>query len=178
MIKFVKLSNEQAKLVEDNHNLIYSFLLSNGFSMEDYYDIAAIALCETALNYDPSKGSFSTYAYHNMLMRVLNEKRKNSAQCRIPECNIFSYDKEISEAGEHELTFLDVLADSCNVEAEVITNIAFRKYLSGLNKDRDKRILIMLRDGYKQTEICKVVGCSQPHVSRIRNKMYDYFKNL
>lgn len=172
----MKLSDEQVKLVEENHNLIYSFLSSNNFLADDYYDLAAIALCETALHYDPSKGSFSTYAYHNMLMKILHEKRRNSAQRRIPECNIFSYDKEISEAGD-ELTFLDVLADSCDIEAEVVTDIAFRKYVNGLNKNRDKRILIMLRDGYNQAEVCKVVGCSQPTVSRVKNKMYDYFKN-
>lgn len=173
----MKLSNEQVKLVEDNHNLIYSFLLSNNFSIEDYYDIAAIALCETALHYDSSKGAFGTYAYHNMLMKVLGEKRRDSARRRIPESNVFSYDKKISEAGEHELTFLDVLADSCNVEGEVVTDIVFYKYINSLKKDRDKRILIMLRDGYNQTEVCKVVGCSQPTVSRVRNKLYDYFKN-
>lgn len=173
----MKLSDEQVKLVEENHNLIYSFLSSNNFLADDYYDLAAIALCETALHYDPSKGSFSTYAYHNMLMKVLNEKRRDSARRRIPESNIFSYDKEISEAGEHELTFLDVLADSCNVEGEVVTGTVFYKYINSLKKDRDKRILIMLRDGYNQAEVSKVVGCSQPTVSRVRNKMYDYFKN-
>lgn len=56
----MKLSDEQVKLVEENHNLIYSFLSSNNFLADDYYDLAAIALCETALHYDPSKGSFST----------------------------------------------------------------------------------------------------------------------
>lgn len=175
MIKFVKLSNEQVKLVEDNHNLIYSFLLSNNFSIEDYYDIAAIALCETALHYDSSKGAFGTYAYHNMLMKVLGEKRRDSAKRRIPEGSIFSLDKNITE--DENITLLDVLADPCNIETETATNIFFQKYVDGLKKDRDKHILIMLHDGYTQREICKVVGCSQPQISRIKKKMYDYFKN-
>ena len=171
----MKLSKEQSKLVEDNHNLIYSFLSSNDFSIEDYYDIAAIALCETALHYDSSKGAFSTYAYHNMLMRILREKRRDSAKCRIPEGNIFSLDKNISE--DEKITLLDVLADPCNIETESVTNTFFQKYVDGLKKDRDKQILIMLHDGYTQREICKVVGCSQPQISRIKKKMYNYFKN-
>lgn len=38
------LNKEQQKLVEDNHNLIYSFAKSRMVDTEEYYDVFAIGL--------------------------------------------------------------------------------------------------------------------------------------
>lgn len=73
----IKITDEQRKLVEENHNLIYSFLYSNQFSLEEHYDVAAIGLCNAAINFNPNKGySFTTYAYKVMMSKILMEKKK------------------------------------------------------------------------------------------------------
>ena len=63
----IQLNDEQRKLVEDNHNLIYQYLIDNKLPQDEYYDIAAIGLCKAALKYDTSKGAFSTYVYRAIL---------------------------------------------------------------------------------------------------------------
>lgn len=60
------LNKEQQKLVETNHNLIYSFAKSNNIDVEEFYDVLAIGLCKAALVYDENKGMFSTLAYKCM----------------------------------------------------------------------------------------------------------------
>ena len=45
----IQLNDEQRKLVADNHNLIYQYLIDNNLPQDEYYDIAAIGLCKAAL---------------------------------------------------------------------------------------------------------------------------------
>lgn len=63
----MKLNDEQRKLVEQNHNLIYSAMRKFGIrrqDFDDYYGFAAIGLCKAAIDYDKTRSkSFSTYAY-------------------------------------------------------------------------------------------------------------------
>ena len=56
----IQLNDEQRKLVADNHNLIYQYLIDNNLPQDEYYDIAAIGLCKAALKYDTAKGACST----------------------------------------------------------------------------------------------------------------------
>ncbi|HZJ98565.1 MAG TPA: sigma-70 family RNA polymerase sigma factor [Tissierellaceae bacterium] len=58
-----KLTKEQCKLVEDNHNLIYGYLHTRGLDDEEYYGIVAESLCKAVLNWDESKGKLSTLFY-------------------------------------------------------------------------------------------------------------------
>ena len=61
------LNDQQRKLVEDNHNLIYYFLKGKNLSLdavEDWYGLCAIGLCKAALIYDSTKGTqFTTLAW-------------------------------------------------------------------------------------------------------------------
>ena len=78
----MKLTEEQKKLVEDNHNLIYWFARKKHIDIEEYYDILAQGLCIAAHNYNSSKGSFSAYAYLVMNTEMQKEHRKS--------CSIFN----------------------------------------------------------------------------------------
>ena len=57
------LNDEQRKIVENNHDLIYGYAHKMGISIDEYYDILAIGLCKAAKAFDESKGRFSTLAY-------------------------------------------------------------------------------------------------------------------
>ena len=77
----LKLNDEQRKLVEQNHNLIYSAMTKCGIrrqDFDDYYGFAAIGLCKAAIDYDKTRCiSFSTYAYLciEYEIRVFNKYR-------------------------------------------------------------------------------------------------------
>ena len=79
------ITEEQKKLAEENHNLIYRFLSKYNLSIDDYYDIAAIGLCKAAMTFDKSKSKFSTYAFKCMYMIMLHEKRKEKMVRVIPK---------------------------------------------------------------------------------------------
>lgn len=83
----IQLNDEQRKLVADNHNLIYQYLIDNNLPQDEYYDIAAIGLCKAALKYDTSKGAFSTYVYkaikNNISRDKATEKDIQSVLCLI-----------------------------------------------------------------------------------------------
>ena len=49
------MTEEQRKLVEDNHNLIYSFLQKYHLTIDEYYGLAAIGLCKAGKTYNGQK---------------------------------------------------------------------------------------------------------------------------
>lgn len=83
-----QLNQTQQRLVEENHNLIYSFMNKNKLSfesVEDWYGTCAIGLCKAALIYDPGKNvKFNTLAYvcmSNEMKRFSDSKTKKLKIC-------------------------------------------------------------------------------------------------
>ena len=82
-----QLNQIQQKLVEDNHNLIYSFMNKNKLStdaVEDWYGTCAIAMCKAAMTYDPNRNvKFNTvaYVYMNNAMKTALEKQFKEEKC-------------------------------------------------------------------------------------------------
>lgn len=154
--------------------MIYTFLQKYHLTIDDWYGLAAIGLCKAAKTFVPGKSSFSTYAYKCMFTTVYSEKRKERQAKTIPDNVIVYYQKEFDESnGGDACTFLNYIPSKENVEENVLSEMIFDEYSEKL-KDRDRRIFELFRDGYKQTEIGKVVGCSQAQVSRVRKKLMEY----
>lgn len=161
-------------MVEENHNLIYTFLQKYHLSIEDYYGLAAIGLCNAAINFDGSKASFSTYAYKCMYTDVFMENKREKSKKRIPVHQIVYYENECDDSNCGDTsTFMNYIPSKENVEENALSEIILREYMSGL-KSRDKQILALFSEGYKQIEISKIVGCSQPQISRVRKKLCKY----
>ena len=77
------LTAAQKYLAEQNHNLIYAVLKNNGWSIDEYYGIAAIGLCKAASNYDKRRGvAFTTYAYSVIRNSVLDDIKRQRAYKR------------------------------------------------------------------------------------------------
>jgi len=164
------MTTEQKKLVEDNHNLIYSFLRKVNLDIEDYYDLAAIGLCKAAKGYNPDKGlAFSTFAYRCMRNQVGQEFRKENMQKRSGDKEILYYDKVIENEDGSTAAFRDLMPAQTNVEEEVVTSCTLRDALEHLD-NRSRRIFYLLSQGYTQCEIAAELGISQPSVGRIQRK--------
>ena len=155
------MTEEQKKLVEDNHNLIYFMIHKYNLDIEEYYDIFALSLYKAAINYDISKGyTFSTYALSAMKGDFLHNIRKGNAQRRSGTCvsiNEVVYD---NNSDGSSITLEDTLSNGLDAFDESIT-IDFTKL-----SDRLRRILWLSYSGYTQNEISNIIGVSQAQVSR------------
>lgn len=162
--------------MEDNHNLIYTFLQKYKLSIDDWYGLAAIGLCKAAITFKEGVSAFSTYAYRCMFTSVYSEKRKEKQSRRIPEHQITYYQAEFDNSnGGDTSSFMNYIPSNEDVEDNVLSEIMFDEFSKKL-KDRDKNIFKLFRDGYKQNDIGRIVGCSQAQVSRTKKKLIQYLE--
>lgn len=62
------LTDEERKLVEDNHELIYTVANSMGIDLEEFYGVLAIGLCHAAQSYDEKKHHYGFSMFASMVM--------------------------------------------------------------------------------------------------------------
>lgn len=173
------MTDQQKKLVEDNHNLIYWFLHTYHLNEEDYYDLAAIGLCNAAINFNSDICKFSTFAIRCMYNSVFSEYRKRKNQKYIPDHKIQSYDCCLYDNTDTEL--LDLLASDENLLDKLEFQILLKEFLDTLD-NRDIIILQLRLKGCNQSSIASYLGISQSYTSRliknIRNRYSDYVNTV
>lgn len=174
------LNDKQRKLVEENHNLIYSYLHSHKLSLdaiEDWYGTAAIGLCKAALVYDESRGAkFSTLAYLCMDNEVKQIMRKSKRSVKAG----ISLDAELN-GGDGVCYLTDFIADPYDFTSTIFINDAIRLATEGLS-DRDRTIIRLIVDhGMSQKKVGERIGVSQAQVSRVyktyMGKIRAYFND-
>lgn len=75
-----KLTEEQKRLIEENHNIIYDFMNKRHIEL-DYYGDFAEKLCRVIPHYDPEKACLTTFVYNvfdNYWKNILRLKYKPS----------------------------------------------------------------------------------------------------
>lgn len=169
-----KLTKEQQQLVEDNHNLIYSYLHKRHLPIDstfDFYGDAALGLCTAAHMYNPSLGfKFSVIAYKAMETEINNSlKRINKyINCILNTENLECFE----EKAENEL----IIDYDYFLALRNIVN----KYYKQLS-DRDKQLIKMYLSGnYTLEKIGNALGISRQRVSEIikrfrSNVKKDYY---
>ena len=168
------MTEYQKQLVTDNHNLIYRFLQKEKLNMEDWYDLAAIGMCKAAKTFNEGTSKFSTYALKCMFNEVYSEKRKELNKRTIPEDEILYYNTEYEGESGNQVEFIEKIQSDYNVESDCIYKVTLKNALSKI-KEKHKPIISLFLQGYKQVEIMKIVGCSQPQVSRVMKRFVDEY---
>ena len=162
------LSAEQSKLVEDNHNIVYSVLNKYGWSIEEYYGVAAIGLCKAARSFKEEKGfTFSTFAYTAIKNEVFQELRKYTAQSR-SGLVVVSLNEPIANASE-EICLQDVLENTKDSPESSARVAEIKKAIKSL-KPNERTGVVLTIAGYKQKEIAEVLNTTQANTSRIITK--------
>ena len=163
------LNDIQRKLIEENHNLIYSFLNSRQLSIdavEDWYGAAAIGLCKAALAYDENrKTEFTTLAYicmENEVRMVFRRNRKNVNA-------IISLDDEIPTT-DGNCRLSDIIPDSHDFSNYICLSDAIETAANKLS-ERDKQFLdLIINCGKTNNEIAEKFGVSRQTVSQVYHK--------
>ena len=169
------MTEEQKRLVEQHHNLIYWYLNKKKMSINEWYDILAIALCNAVISYDSDICEFATYAIKCFNTAVHTRIRLDNGVTKRPSGGVWSYEEKIQNPlyNEENATCELFLADGYNVEQEAIVSLILKKCLNKMS-ERDKKIILMLYEGYDGKEIGEKFNMSHQNVFLIKNK----FKNI
>lgn len=169
----MKMTTEQQKLVEKNHNLIYEFAKRKNLVIDEYYGIIAIGLCKAAKAYDSNKGNFSTIAITCMTNEVNDYWKNLQSQKKIPNEIVMSYDATSVDEEGRETQFIDKITDGYNLADDVIDNINCQSLLNMLT-DKEKLVVKYITKGLTQEQIANKINNSRQTVNRIvkviRNK--------
>lgn len=166
-----QLNKTQQKLVEDNHNLIWSFMNKNKLSenaVEDWYGTCAIAMCKAAMTYDPNRNvKFNTvaYVYMNNAMKTALEKQSKEEKCMSLD---YYYD-------DSECYLKDCIPNNHDDFGELEFYQIFNRHFGRLS-DRKKEIInaCINIDG-NFNDIANVLGVTKQRVSAVYN---DFFNNF
>lgn len=136
----LELNDDQKKLVEDNHKLIWFVINKYHLDAEEYWDILAIALCKAAKRYKAEKKiKFSTFATHCLTMAAFGEMRKTRNKPQMVSYNEYYVD------GNYNDSYLDM---------DVF--------------DNDEREVIKLKvSGYTHKEISKITGINKNKIAKM-----------
>ena len=166
------LNESQKQLVEEHHNLIYSFLHKYHYDIEEWYDLAAIGLCKAAYYFKENTGNkFTTFAYKIMQMMLYNEIKEKSTSTHIPKENIESYDVILNESGE---SFLELFPSESNPEEDAIIQTDCDAFIEN-QKGRKFDFLSAYRDGLSTQEIASKFHCTPSFVTETRKKLRKEF---
>ena len=72
------LTEEQKRMVEENHNLIYWYCHKYNLDIEEYYGLFAIELCRAVQLYDPTKSKITTYIIKAFWNKHVNWEKGNT----------------------------------------------------------------------------------------------------
>ena len=169
----IQLNDEQRKLVADNHNLIYQYLIDNNLPQDEYYDIAAIGLCKAALKYDASKGAFSTYAYRAIKNNISRDKVTEKRHT----VNAMSYNVTASVHGEEtDVEYIETFLSNTDVENENVTKTFFKWFIEYMSL-RELQIMYCKSKNMTDREIGKVYHVSHAAISRVCRRIKNAYKN-
>lgn len=159
----MRLNDKQRKLVEQNHNLIYSAMRKFGIRNEkfdDYYGVAAIGLCKAIVYYNPDKQTaLSTLVYScikNELYDQFDSERSKSMQFNKM---VLPYDN-VTDLSEDSKSAEEFLLVENNFEENLISTLLFEKIIRTLNNNQQKLVRLRL-NGYTYSEIAKMQGVSR-----------------
>lgn len=172
-----KLTIEESQLVEQNHNLIYSFMQKYNLQCDDWYGLISIGLIKAAMNFKPGNTAFSTYAYRCMYGEMRNELVHINRY--FPEMLSLNYEFDNGKDGTYSLG--DAIPDT-NFDIERHYELTELRgfFDENIKDDSFKEVLELLSDGIPKTEIIEKTGISRYRIDKYLDnlrKSYLEFSN-
>lgn len=165
------MQTEYQKLIEDNHNLIYSFLYTHHLS-EDFYGDAAIGLCKAAETYDFVSSTFATYAFRCMFNECGKELKKRKREVHTVSLNkCIDYE---NSSDDSELCFENVFSSDDDVEEDIEFSMRLNEFLDDLTTE-NLRICAYRLSGMTSREIGKEIGLSHQGILNRFGRMKDIY---
>ena len=158
------------KNIKIAYKIANRYLINYANEYEDIKQLALMGLWKAVSTFDNTH-AFSTYAYtviSNEINCYLRTVKKHY--------NTISLKQEIKE----DITLEDVLADKNNYIEKLENSLDIENYISQIRNsklnEKEKMVFELSLKGYRQDKIAKIVGYSQPHVSRTIKKLRTKIK--
>ena len=172
-----------AQIIKENEGLIWSIVkrfIGRGYETEDIYQIACIGFIKAIQRFSfEFENELSTYSVQYMLgeikkffrddgmIHISRHKKEEGFKLKIESI----YDEVCDGKEKIEVLLLDE-----DEQSKLIDKITIRELLEKLNK-RDREIINLRYFKDKtQTQVAKILGISQVHVSRIEKKVLREFR--
>lgn len=172
------LNEEQRKIAEENHGLIYSFMHYKHLN-EDWYGLLAEAYCKAIETYNGDYGSLSNYVYtcmgNKMKTQFMLDSRPKS---KLDESiAYFSLDKE-TKIGDEKCPMSDVTGEN----DETLNDIYLKELIVELRDiltNKELEIFDLLMNGFTKQEIWEKLNITRQwyhHCLRNIKKKYNNLK--
>ena len=138
-----------------------------GIECEDLKQMCLLGLWKATITYKNDKGiAFSTYSYR-VIQNELNHYLRNNRK--------YFTNKYFSEEIGENITLEDAIADKHNkieeLENKLDNDLYINKIKTSPLKINERKTFELYLKGYKQDKIAKIIGCSQPQISRYIKKL-------
>ena len=148
------MTDEQRKLAEENHDLVYAFLEENHLPVNQYYDVVIFGYLCAVQEYceKPTlqKYRFGTIAWKKMLCELKDYKRYISSKKK--SYTAVSFDDFVSD--NSSLRWEDVICDKTDVLEQLQTELILHDLAVKLPK-KEMRIILRKLYGEKMHDIAK-----------------------
>lgn len=163
------LTDEQRRLAEENHDLVYAFLQNNHLPESQYYDVVIFGyLCavqEYCENPKLRRYSFSTVAWRKMRQELSHHYKYLSRNKRLSEM-VSIFDDNIDPFETYSVSIQDELM--AQLEMDLLLHALATKL-----PRRQMRIIRMKLDGVKMHEIARAEHITFHDINRLLADSYD-----
>ena len=148
--KLSPLTEQEKRIAENNHDIVYAFLHGNKLSIEEYYNVVIFGYLKAVQDYHRNdslrkKYTLGCLAWLYMSSEVMDYFKMENAKKRKPEHGTVSIDDEQTENILHDRSGKS--AEESVMEKELI------KCISENLSDIQRKIVGMKSDGYTPKEI-------------------------
>lgn len=168
------MNEEQRKLAEDNHNLIYSFMNKKMLN-EDWYGVLAEAYCNAIMSYDSNITKLSTYVFHCLENKVNNVYYLNSMQKRRINSEV-KYFSEITDNSEQEYSINEIIGSEDDSFNNLIVSDIISEFSKFLTKSELDIFNLMVR-GFDSSEIKKELNINRQWLCYCKKNIKNKFKS-
>lgn len=167
------MTDQINRMVEDNINLVLFTIkkyLPTALGDDDAYQMGCMGLVKAARKYNKEKNTaFSTYAVSLIRCEILKYYRSARSKKCLINTNAISLSQTVNEGKGKKITLQEVLTDHYDVSDAVIGYFDNEALLDALNKlplRQRKSLILYYFYEKKQSDIAKLIDCSQVTVSR------------
>lgn len=177
----IKLTPEQVRFAEENHNIIYTWLIDRRHS-EEYYGIGAEGYLKAVKTFNKDKSAFGTWAYKLMDQAYLIHLRQYNKLRKLKEPdeenNTWKYMMQtasihrgvLSDDEDSKLTFEQLLIGQYNIDDDVLEQDRWLRRIAYLSIEQLKIVLHSYR-GLSMQQIGDMLGLAPRTVGAYRGRI-------